>query len=42
MAMRESTNRKGGTTLVKPTHCWIGFGLDVVPACPREELVRRA
>ncbi len=42
MAMRESITGKGGTTMVKPTHCWIGCNLDAVPACPREELVRRA
>ena len=44
MAMMIHNTGKGGTTMAMLTHRWIGIdsGLDVAPACPREELVCRA
>lgn len=42
MAMRDDRIGKGGTTMVELTNRWIDCRrFAAVPACPREELVRR-
>ena len=41
MAMSAHHDWKGGTTMVMLADRWIGCGLNVAPACPWEEFVRR-
>lgn len=43
MAMRAHFDGKGGTTMVtlNAISGWLGNGVGVAPACPREESARR-